>query len=69
MKTAAVYARVSTRNSKAHIVMVIGTAGSGKSTMLMRLALECQAAGRDVFWLDPDTELSVWQIRDKVFDE
>lgn len=35
------------------ITVLTGTAGCGKSTSLMGVALALQAAGRDVWWMDP----------------
>lgn len=36
------------------ITVLTGTAGSGKSTTLMGIALALQAAGLDTWWMDPD---------------
>lgn len=44
-------------------VLITGTAGSGKSTTLLRLCLELQASGQDVAFLDTDTELSLPNLR------
>jgi hypothetical protein len=49
--------------SGARVAVLTGTAGSGKSTTLMRLALEYHAQGRGVRWLDPNTPLSLGQLR------
>ena len=53
---------------KDHVPLVIltGTAGSGKSTTLMRLALMYHAEGKDVFWLESESELMIWQIKNAV---
>ena len=40
------------------IVLIVGTAGAGKSTCLMRLALRSTAQGHHVAWVDRDNELS-----------
>jgi len=45
------------------IAIITGTGGSGKSTTLMRLALEYHANGRGVAWLNQDSELATWEIR------
>lgn len=45
------------------ILLVSGTAGSGKSTSLMRIALSLSAEGRRVGWIDRDTDLSPRDIR------
>lgn len=41
------------------ITLITGTAGSGKSTTLRRLALEIQARGLDVRWLDTETDVAI----------
>jgi tetratricopeptide (TPR) repeat protein len=46
--------------------LLTGTAGTGKSTTLMRMALELQATGKDVVWLDTETDLSIARIRQLV---
>lgn len=53
------------QDSTTQVLLVTGTAGSGKSTSLLRLALALQAEGRDVLWFDgkEDTELHLGQIR------
>lgn len=45
------------------VLLVTGTAGSGKSTALMRLGLRFAAEGERVGWVDRETELSVRDIR------
>ena len=40
------------------ILLICGTAGSGKSTCLMRLVLKAAAQGSHVGWVDKDNELS-----------
>jgi len=46
-------------NDRRGVLIVTGTAGSGKTTSLMRLALRLSAAGRyDVGWIDNDSDLS-----------
>ena len=45
------------------LVVVTGTAGSGKSTALMRVALRLNAEGHSVGWLDSDGSLSPHEIR------
>src|SRR5688572_11980767 len=48
------------------LAIVTGTAGAGKSTTLMRLALAIQAEGKEVAWLTTDVDLSLRQMRDAV---
>ncbi len=48
------------------ITLITGTAGSGKTTTLMRLALELQAQGRDVWWLDLEHEQSIASLKRQV---
>lgn len=48
------------------IVTITGTAGSGKSVTLMRLALGFQADGKEVVWIDTNQELPLWQVREAV---
>jgi hypothetical protein len=51
------------RASKAAVLIVTGTAGSGKSTSTMRLALRLEAQGRNVFWIDRTVDASPRDIR------
>lgn len=53
-------------SSGAGVAVLTGTAGSGKSTTLMRLALEHHAAGRSVRWLNPSVALGLSQLRTAV---
>lgn len=47
------------------VVLITGTAGTGKSTALRRLALNLEANGRSVGWLDPSvTEVGLPRIRE-----
>jgi hypothetical protein len=48
------------------IIALTGTAGSGKSTSLMRLALHLSRNGAKVAWIDADTEVSPWELREKM---
>ncbi len=48
-------------NSRA--LVLTGTGGAGKSTTLMRFALERQARGQDVRWLNLESELSLPRLR------
>jgi len=57
-----VQAILSARGPKV-IVLVTGTAGSGKSTSLMRLALAETAAGRSVGWVDKDSDVPPREVR------
>jgi Mrp family chromosome partitioning ATPase len=43
---------------KGSIIIITGTAGVGKSTCLMRLALRISAEGNRIAWIDRDTGLS-----------
>lgn len=45
------------------IVLLTGTAGSGKSTALMRIALRLSSAGVQVGWVDRESEVSLRGIR------
>ena len=54
---------------KPQVIILTGTAGSGKSTTLRRLALEFQAEGRDVAWMDLDhANFGVRQVVNRVAD-
>jgi hypothetical protein len=46
------------------VVIITGTAGCGKSTTCMHLALGLHATGMDVGWLDADAAASPRQLRD-----
>jgi tetratricopeptide (TPR) repeat protein len=48
------------------LTIVTGTAGTGKSTTLMRLALTYVAEGKGVWWLDSDVDVPRWHIRNEV---
>jgi SIR2-like domain len=45
------------------VLLVTGTAGSGKSTALMRLSLSFSAGGVRVGWIDRETDLTVRDVR------
>lgn len=47
-------------------IAVIGSAGSGKSTSLMRVAVTLAAQGETVVWLDRETESSISHIKEEV---
>lgn len=47
-----------TTSDRRRIILITGTAGSGKSTCLMRLALRAASQGHHVAWVDRDNELS-----------
>ncbi len=47
----------------ARALVVTGTGGSGKSTTIMRFALERQAQGDDVRWVDLSAEVSIPRLR------
>lgn len=48
---------------EARALLITGTAGSGKSTTLMRYALERQAQGADVRWVDLSNDVSIPRLR------
>jgi len=48
------------------LALVTGTAGAGKSTTVMRLALAYQSDGKEVVWMNPETDVTLRQIRDAV---
>lgn len=48
------------------VTLITGTAASGKSTTLRRLALEAQAKGRDVRWLDTETDVAIAGIHNHI---
>lgn len=48
---------------------ITGTAGTGKSTALMSLALRLTGMGIPVFWLDKDSNVALTRIREKVRDK
>ena len=49
------------------VILVTGTAGTGKSTALLRLALSLDAAGKNVGWIDSATlEVGIPQMRDAI---
>ena len=47
-------------------LVLTGTAGSGKSTSLMRLALRMSAKGISTYWLDERSNIDVYRLRDLV---
>ena len=57
------------RKRPATALLVSGTAGTGKSTVLMRLALTLSAEGIPVFWVDRDTRVTPHGIRKRVLRE
>lgn len=50
------------------VALLTGTAGSGKSATVMRLALNLHSDGKSVLWLDPHTDLPFGAIRKKISD-
>lgn len=48
------------------LTILVGTAGCGRSTTLMRLALAAQASGATVRWLDDETTMSLSAMRRQV---
>ena len=49
-----------------HPLVITGTAGSGKSTSLMRLALTISARGVSTYWIDADSNFDVHRLRDMI---
>ena len=47
-------------------LLLSGTAGSGKSTAAMRLALRLNADGVPVYWIDEGSNIKPYQLRQKV---
>ena len=47
---------------------ITGTAGSGKSTAIMRLSLDLSNAGLSVIWIDRDSNALSRNIRKRVMD-
>lgn len=45
------------------VAMITGTAGSGKSTTLRRVALHYRALGKTVAWIEPETEAPLSRLR------
>ncbi len=50
------------------VVLITGTAGSGKSASLLRIALAFESEGKDVGVLNLDTELGISRIRESIRD-
>lgn len=48
------------------VLAVTGTAGTGKSTALMRLALKLSAEGLPVLWVDKDSDAGIGRMRAQV---
>jgi hypothetical protein len=51
------------------VILLSGTAGAGRSSTCMRLALELVAKGVDVGWVDKDVEISPLNIRRSMTDD
>lgn len=49
------------------VCIVTGTAGSGKTTTLMRVALQLRAKGKSVAWVNPEYEGSLRELRRDIF--
>lgn len=49
------------------VVLVVGTAGSGKSTAAMRLALALSAPGNAVAWVDGSVEISPFDLKRSMY--
>jgi hypothetical protein len=50
-------------SESARVVVLTGTAGSGKSTTLMRMGLRLDASGKNVRWLNVEAETTLGRIR------
>jgi hypothetical protein len=61
--------QASAEGSTFRVILVGGTAGTGKSTSVMRLALTLEAQGRPVGWLDSNCDISTRTIRDRMGSE
>ena len=56
-------------NKVASVPMILdGTAGSGKSTSLMRLGLELSGQGIPCYWIDESSNIEVYRVRDLARD-
>jgi Mrp family chromosome partitioning ATPase/tetratricopeptide (TPR) repeat protein len=51
------------KNESRNVVLVTGTAGAGKSTVVMRLALALSANGVNVGWVDSSIDISPLDLR------
>ena len=49
-------------------LLLSGTAGAGKSTSLMRLALRLSADGVPVYWIDESSNIPPFQLRQAILD-
>ena len=58
--------RILAGESPGRPVIVTGTAGSGKSTSLMRLALAISAEGISTYWLDEESNFNVHKLRELI---
>lgn len=47
-------------------LVITGTAGSGKSTSLMRLGLRLSAEGIPVFWIDEQSNIQPYKLRESI---
>lgn len=47
-----------TQDAEAHVILITGTAGTGKSSTMRRLAYQVAAEGNPVGWIDVDTEIA-----------
>jgi tetratricopeptide (TPR) repeat protein len=56
------------RDRDARVAILTGTAGAGRSSTLMRLALRYDAEGKQVFWLSSQTDQLIHAIRVTVGD-
>jgi hypothetical protein len=61
--------RVRRQTERRGYVLVTGTAGSGKSTSLMRVCLRLSAEGVRVAWVDRDLDLSPRELRRTMFGD
>jgi hypothetical protein len=63
---AAAHSLLKSRTEAAPLLVVTGTAGSGKTTSLMRLAMALSAHGETVCWVDSDTSAPASRLREHV---
>lgn len=53
-------------NNSERPIIITGTAGTGKSTSLMRLALTISARGTSTYWINANTDFNVHRLRELI---